>query len=123
MAVVVVVVARMLLSEGDRKGERHERASGMLELGLSTWAGIIGMSLEIKLSVLVVTTSWRVLELVWRWTDPADVLGGCRTIEARPLVGGERKGVDRLYVGKKVCKGVTLVAIEDGGGGGGVAHC
>ena len=95
----------------------------MLELSLSTWAGIIGMALEIELSVLVMRTSWRVLELVLRWTDSADVLGGCRTIKASPLVCGERKGVDRLYVGKKVCKVVILVAIEDGRGGGGTVHC
>ena len=91
-------------------------------LELTAWAGIVGMSVGIMLSMLVMTTTWSVLELVWRWTDTADVLGRCRTIKASPLVCGESKGVNRLYVRKKVCKVVTLVAIEDGRGRGWMIH-
>jgi len=72
--------------------------------------------------VLVIATTWHVLELVWRWADSADVLGGWGAVEGSPLVCGESKGVDGLYMGKKVCKVVTLVAIEDGRGRGGVVH-
>jgi hypothetical protein len=107
--------------DSDRKGERHERSGRVLEF--IAWAGIVRMSVEIELGVLVViATTWWVLELVWGWADTADVLGGWRAVEARPLVRGEGKGVDRLYMGKKVCKVVTLVAIEDGGRRGGAVH-
>jgi len=82
-------------------------------------AGIVRMSVDMKLGV---ATTCRVLELFWSWSHAANVLGCGRAIEASPLVCGESKSVDRLYVGKKVGKVVTLVAIEDGRGRRRVAH-
>ena len=86
--------------DSDRESERHKRARRVLELTAD--AGIVHMSLDIKLRVLGMTTGCRVLELVWSWAHSADVLGGCGTVEAGPLVCGESEGVDRLYMGKKV---------------------
>ena len=105
--------------DSDRKGERHERAGRVREF--TARAGIVRVN--IKLGVLVMTTTWRVLKLVWRWADAANVSGGWRTVEASPFVCGESKGVDRLDMGKKLGKVVTLITIEDGRGRGWVVHC
>lgn len=92
-------------------------------LELIAGAGVVRMCMCMCGLDMAMAATWHVLELVWRWADSADVLGGWRTVEASPLVCRESKGVDRLYMGKKVCKVVTFVAIEDGRGRGRVVHC